>query len=519
MGKTKGAIAAGSAETARAGAMILEAGGNAFDAAIAAKLMAFVSEPMMTAAGGGGFLTAFCADHSPVVFDFFTQTPKRRRPTEELDFFPVELDYGGVTQVFHVGLGSIAVPGNIAGLFTVHKHLGSMPFREIAAPAIEAAREGVPITPFFHYCYQLCYPCITSMETGRQLYLKRNGEAFEMGEKFKMPKWADTLAFLAEHGPDEFYRGEIAQQIVMACQTRGGHLTYEDMAEYRTMMRKPLRIKYRGYEVFTTPPPAAGGALAAYTLKLMEKERVGSFRFGSAEHLTLLVNAMRLTKVERRRRFDDFIYQPDVAERFFNLEDLAALQRILSHAMTKIGSTTHLTVADADGNVACTTSSLGEGSGFVLPGTDIMLNNMLGEEDLNPNGFHQFVADERLTSMMAPTIVAKGGHPLLAVGSGGANRIRSIVAQVVSNFIDFGMSPKAAIDAPRIHWENGQLNLEPGYTPEHVEDIYVIDPLEVNHWKQKAFFFGGAHSVFMDADGIPKAIGDSRRVGAAIDVR
>lgn len=512
MSNIKGVIAAGNVHTAEAGAEVLKAGGNAFDAAVAAAWVTFVAEPTMTSAGGGGFMTGFTAEGKRMAVDFFSQTPKIKKPEDELNFYPVEIDYGGTTQIFHAGLASAAVPGCVAGLFHIHKRFGKMPFQELVQPAIALAKKGVAVNEFMNSCFLLVGPAVSSLPSGKALY-QPHGEYLKPGDTWYMPEFADTLEFLSRNGLDEFYKGEIANKIVKDCQERGGYLTAADFENYQVIERQPLSIAYRDYEVCTNPPPSAGGSLVAFTLKMMEQERLREYGFGSGKHLNALAHAMKLTYHSRAERFDNNIHNSEVSDYFFDKSYLAEQQQKMpSKKAFKLGSTTHFSVADADHNIASITTSLGEGSGYAAYG--VMLNNMLGEEDLNPGGFHKWPTDHRITSMMSPSILLKNGRPVLATGTGGANRIRSIIAQVISNYVDFDMHGKEAIEAPRIHWEAGKLDIEPGFHPEHTKAIDTAEELEVVQWDKKAFYFGGAHSVMISEKGDLQGMGDERRVGA-----
>ncbi|MEM9980683.1 MAG: gamma-glutamyltransferase, partial [Cyanobacteria bacterium P01_D01_bin.2] len=178
----------------------------------------------------------------------------------------------------------------------------------------------------------------------------------------------------------------------------------------------------------------------------------------------------------------------------------------------KLGSTTHLSVIDSDGNAASVTTSNGEGSSYVIPGTNIMVNNMLGEEDLNPHGFHQWLPNQRMSSMMAPTMVLRDGRPDLVLGSGGSNRIRTAILQVISNLVDFAMPLDTAVAAPRIHWENDVFHLEPGF--DQAALVPIIVSAKPVWWQTQNMFFGGVHAVGLDRDGTLHGAGDARRRGA-----
>lgn len=524
-----GVVSAGHEKTAEAGQAILQAGGNAFDAAVGAVFAACVVEPTLTSLGGGGFLlahkTSGCAvsPSENVLFDFFTQTPGSREHCSKPDFYPIEADFGDSVQEFHIGMGSIAVPGVLAGLLTVHKRLGRLPLKVVVEPAIAIARSGVEITGFQRYCYELLEPILRGTERSRAMFAP-GGVLIGAGDCLQMNEFANTLEYLADLGDEDalkvFYEGEIAQQIVRDCVAGGGYLSLEDLKAYEVVERSPLSINYRGVQLLTNPPPSAGGALIAFCLELLDRFDLNEMVHGSAEHLTLLSQAMRWTNEARRNHLDGRLFESGIAQKFTasDLVDKYAgpLTEIMSNQLNRWGSTTHLSVLDDEGNAASVTTSNGEGSSYVVPGTQIMLNNMLGEEDLNPLGFNRWPKNRRMSSMMAPTMILKEGRPQLVLGSGGSNRIRTAILQVISNIVDFGMPMKQAVESPRIHWESGAFHLEPGYAKAAVEgaETEFLGTDRVVHWQQANMFFGGVHSVGLDADGNLTGAGDFRRSGA-----
>lgn len=534
-----GVVSAGHEKTAEAGAMIFELGGNAFDAAVAASFMACVVEPTLTSLGGGGFLLAHeangLAGHENTLFDFFTQTPgcrteqsqpRQSQPEKgQLDFYPIEANFGDSIQEFHIGLASMAVPGVLAGLLAVHKKLGRLPLKAVVEPAVNCARSGLQVSGFQGYCYELLHPILLATEAARTIYAP-NGSLLKSGEKLCMPEFADTLEYLAGLGDEAalraFYEGEIAQSVVRDCQAGGGFLSLEDFQRYEVIERSPLSINYRGVQMLTNPPPSAGGSLIAFCLELLDRHDLSQMTFGSVEHLTLLSQAMRWTNEARRSHLDNALFDPDIAEKFLAADLIdkydQPLQALMNQGSNRWGSTTHISVMDDEGNAASITTSNGEGSSYVIPGTQIMMNNMLGEEDLNPSGFHQWPLDQRMSSMMAPTLILKGGKPQLALGSGGSNRIRTAILQVISNILDFGLPLAAAVEAPRIHWENGVFHLEPGLPTDRQDDALLHSaPLgtdSVLHWQQSNMFFGGVHTVGLNASGALQGAGDPRRSGS-----
>jgi gamma-glutamyltranspeptidase/glutathione hydrolase len=511
--KTCGVIAAGHPKTAEAGIEILRNGGNAFDAAVAAILTSFVAEPGLTSAAGGGFLLAHTQANQNILFDFFTQTPRQKRNLGEINFYPVEMDFGGAVQEFHIGLGSMAVPGNLAGVFHVHKRLGRLPFTVVAEPAIHYAKNGVKLNKFQYYCLaSILKPIIIDYKEGRQFF-RPTGEVIEPEGILIMKDFADTLAYLAEKGAREFYEGDIAHRLVKDCQDLGGHLTLEDLKNYRVIEREPLVIDYRGNTLVTNPPPSSGGTLIAFALKLLSKIDVASLGFGTTHHLEILGQVMQLTNEARKDGYDANLYQSDIAEKFLSNEHLVNYEHKLTETVNKWGSTTHLSVVDGEGNAASVTTSNGEGSGYVIPGTGIMVNNMLGEDDLNPQGFHQWQENVRISSMMAPTIVLKDNQPEIVLGTGGSKRIRTAILQVISNILDFKMSVKEAVDSPRVHWENDVFHVEPGFAEEEINKLTLPANNQLVRWQEKNLFFGGVHTVLETSEGLIEGAGDKRRDG------
>ncbi|MEO0541714.1 MAG: gamma-glutamyltransferase [Cyanobacteria bacterium P01_A01_bin.105] len=509
-----GIVAAGHIKTAEAAAAMLRTGGNAFDAAVAGVLAACVAESVLTSLGGGGFLLAHTAAGHNVLFDFFSQTPKTAlKPGQSLDFYPIEANFGDTTQTFHIGLGSMAVPGVWAGLLRVHQRLGRLPLAVVAEPAISLARQGVTVNPFLAYVYQVLRPILTANPATQAIYAP-TGQLLQAGDRLYLSSFADTLSHLVAH-PDDFYHGDIARQIAQACADRGGYLTQADLDTYQVRERAPLQTEYRGRTLLTNPPPSSGGTLIAFALQLLSAAELGSYTHGSAAHLRCLSTVMQLTNTARREGYDARLYDPTVAADFLSAQNLAPYQQQLTTPVNKLGSTTHLSVIDSQGNAASVTTSNGEGSAYVVPGTGIMINNMLGEADLNPHGFHQWQPHQRISSMMAPTLVLQHNQPEVVLGSGGSNRIRTAILQVISNLIDFGMPLPEAVTAPRIHWENNLFHLEPAppLKDTKIKDTELTNLGELIRWSDRNMFFGGVHAVSPQA-----GAGDPRRHGAVIKV-
>lgn len=512
--KTQGIIAAGHPKTAEAGRLILEEGGNAFDAAIAAMLASFVVESTLTSLGGGGFLVAHTHNNQNFLFDFFSQTPRHKKNFSELDFKPIEINFGGASQIFHIGLGSMTVPSNVAGVFKVHETLGKLPFKIIAQPAIEYAQKGFIVNEFQDFCFKLLSPIFLASKEGKKIYAPENNLPCQ-DDILCLPQLANTLNILVTEGVKEFYEGEIGKKLIQDCQEQGGYLTKEDLLNYQVIIRKPLENKYRDYKIITNSPPSSGGILISFALKLLEKYNLKDLKFGSIEHLKILGQIMAITNQARKNAYDAKIYEQNIENTFLGAENIANYQQQLDKNISnKLGSTTHISVMDEDGNAASVTTSNGEGSSYFIPNTGIMINNMLGEEDLNPHGFHQWQCNQRISSMMSPTILLKDNQPQIVLGSGGSNRIRTAILQVISNLVDFEMSIKEAVESPRIHGENDIFNVEPSLSisPENLKDLNFPELTQLVLWKKQNMFFGGVHGVRKTKTGFEGA-GDSRREG------
>lgn len=499
-GERKGCVAAGHQITAEAAADILRDGGNAIDACIAGLWAACAAEPVFCAPGGGGFLIVKPAGKPPRLHDFFVDTPLRKLSDDQIDFRDIEVDFGTTTQDFHIGAGSTATPGLVAGLFDLAERYATRPMPVLAEPAMHAARKGVRITAFQAALFQVVAPIYQASESARLLY-KGSAEGLPAkGEEFRNPELADCLDALSREGPRLFYEGEIARIILDGQDTQGGQLTRDDLKSYRVQSRSPLKISYGPAHVYLNPPPSAGGTLVGLGLRLLD---------GVAPDPLTLLHVMEATNSIRREASsaDDLLDEDLLARYRAEVMDRASAPR----------GTTHISVIDGDGNAAAATVSNGEGNGEVLPGCGFMLNNMLGEEDLNPGGFQSWAEGERLSSMMAPTI-ADGAGQVLALGSGGSNRIRTALLQVLANHIGAGQPLDDAITAPRLHLEKDRhLSFEDMFTEGPREALLAAYP-EARLFPGHNLFFGGVHAVLRRDNGSFEGAGDPRRAGMSLTV-
>jgi gamma-glutamyltranspeptidase/glutathione hydrolase len=503
----KGVISSGDKTTSEAGAKMLQNGGNAFDAICAAMLMSPLSEPMLTSLGGGGFMMCHEDGKEAELYDFFVDVPPNR--VEDKDFFPIDVDFGTAIQEFHVGTASIAIPGVLKGVYEIHKEKGRLPFEDIAQPAIEAATNGIYLSKMQGSFVHLLEPILTSTGESKNLFMQ-DGKLIDHTHLFKNPEYANFLKEFVKQGDKIFYEGEIASDIEKLCTERGGDLRKEDLKDYHIIKREPIKFDFRGHDIVTNTTPSAGGILIAFALKLLEKEDLKEF--GSTTHIKKLIETMVTTSDFRHEKVNEFLHQEGLAN---ILDDELLMNHYFKAFQNRVnlwGNTTHISVIDADGNAASVTTTNGEGSGIIAPNTGIMLNNMLGEEDLNPHGFFSWPSGVRLPSMMAPTMVLKDNKPQMVLGSAGSNRIRSAITQAVLNYTVFGHDIKEVCHEKRIHFEKGKLFFEPGYEKAMVDE--VKKHYDVTEFHDISVFFGGVNAVTDSLVGSS----DPRRGGDTIEV-
>lgn len=519
----RGAIAAGHPLTAEAGARVLAGGGTAVDACIAAAFASWVTESPLTGPGGGGFLLVHDAARDVTrLADFFVCVPglgRRERSGSPMIEINVAFEPDSL-QLFSIGSASCAVPGVAMGLEDVHRRFGRMDWRDLIAQAIELARAGVEMTPAQDFLHQILDPILRSGEEGRRVF-GSGGKRYEAGETLRLPDLAGTLEQIAEEGARAIYGGELGRKMVAHVEEGGGELTMDDLERFRVVWRHPVRAGYRGCEFVSNPPPSSGGILVAYGLRLLDELGEGG-RPGSAAALLRMIDVMREQTRARSGDFSSFLRRGGLARRLLSDEAvLGAVERVrageagLSEPGRPTG-TTHISVIDSAGNAASLTCSLGSGSGVVVPGTGIHLNNMLGEEDLVAGSEHP---GERLTSMMAPSIVFESGRPRLVLGSAGSVRLRGAIMQTVTNVIGHGLPVEEAVTRPRVHLDESVVQCEGGDGVDHT----ALDELEqmgyeIVRWRRRNLFFGGVSAVELRSDGDLAGAGDPRRGGHGLVV-
>jgi gamma-glutamyltranspeptidase/glutathione hydrolase len=458
-------------------------------------LASLTAEPGLTGLGGGGYMLVAKPSGEASLLDFFVEAPGRGAdPARREELVPIPVTFGDVTQIFNAGPASVGTYGVPAGMCEAVRRFGSLPLSDLTGPAARLAGEGVTLNAEQAYVLQLLEQILVSTPECAAIHAP-DGRLLREGEVIRQPELADTLERLGREGEAPFYEGDIAHAVVDWLEPRGAMLTREDLASYRAIERPPIHALYRDRDVLTNPPPSAGGILIAYALTMLER---------AGEHPPSprrLIAAMAAAQEERTPEFLEGLAEEGFAERF---------------ARTRLGSTTHLSVIDDDGLACSVTCSNGEGAGIVVPGTGIHLNNMLGEQDLNPLGFHQHPPGRRMPSMMSPTVVTAGGIPELVLGSGGSNRIRSAILQTMLAVVDGGMDIAEAVRAPRLHFENGIIYAEPG------ADMTGLEPTghAISRFHELNLFFGGVHAARRDpATQALSGGGDPRRGGSVVVVK
>jgi gamma-glutamyltranspeptidase / glutathione hydrolase len=493
----KGVVAAGHPLTAQAGARVLREGGNAVDATVAAMLTSFAAEPLLTGLGAGGYMLVAGGGQEPTLLDFFVQAPSdpRASGTEGqavAELQAVDVSFGDAAQVFHIGPASCGVYGAPAGVCEAARRWGTIALGDLAAPAAALARAGVALNHGQAYIAEILADLLTSTPECAALWAP-DGRVLREGEVLHNVDLGDALQRLGSDGAEPFYGGDIAAAVCDWLGARGGWLSSEDLARYDAIEREPVRMPYRDREVLTNPPPSAGGTLLAYALALLD-------RGPTPPRLGAIVAAMRAAQGERTLEFLEGLSEEGFLERFL---------------AKRLGSTTHISVLDADGRACSATCTNGEGSGVVVPGTGMHLNNVMGEEDLNPFGFHRHPPGRRMPSMMAPSIVMRDGEVELVLGSAGSNRIRSALLQTIVGAVDHDLDVSDAVAAPRVHFDRGVLYAEPGIELDTLDVDAEDEAMQIVRFAKLNLFFGGVQAVRRRGS-LSSGAGDPRRGGVAV---
>jgi gamma-glutamyltranspeptidase / glutathione hydrolase len=516
----QGVVAAGHPLTAAAGAEVLRGGGNAVDAAVACVLTSFAAESPLTGPGAGGFMLVHTSGGEDHLLDFFVAAPGRGlQSAEPAALTPIDVYFSAdAIQRFNVGPSSCGAYGTTLGLAAALERFGTARLGDLTAGPARAAREGVEVVPMQAFLFEVLEPIFRSTPECSEIYAP-GGRLLRTGDTIRLPELGDLLDRLGAEGPGFLYTGDVAGAVSDWVLERGGLLTREDLEAYEVVEREPARVDYRGRTVLTNPPPSSGGILIADALGILE-------RLDRPHDAAVIAEVIASTNRARDEEFMEGLATEGYLEQFLAKDALdhvatevrSRLERPEapgSAGCTGLGNTTHIAVMDAEGACASVTCSNGSCSGVVVPGTGVHVNNMLGEQDLNPLGYHLHEPGARVPSMMAPTVVLREGRPEIALGSAGSNRIRSAILQTILEVVDHGLPAQEAVSSSRIHVEGLEVEAEPGIDEEALAKLERGD-WRVRRWAEQNLYFGGVQAVARNPEtGELSGGGDPRRGGAA----
>lgn len=478
-----GIVSSSSMIASEIGRDILKQGGNAIDAAVATAFAMAVTWPAAGNIGGGGFIVFMKGNGDVTTIDFREKAPLKA----SLEMF---LDKEG--NIFnnsnHSGGLSIGVPGTVAGLYQAHKKYGKLPWAQLVQPAVKLASEG------FKFSWTLYNHSISF----KRLYAEKNaafanfmlndgGDFIEPGNLWKQPALAETLERVRDHGHDGFYTGKTARLLTKYIKSQGGIISMKDLKAYQAIERKPIKGNYRGYDVYSMPPPSSGGVTMVAMLNMMENYDLQEMGFNSADYIHLLAEVMRRGYASRAEYLGDPDFNPDMPlDKLLSKAYAKNLTQSIDWSKASVSdntkfsqiydgeNTTHISVMDKNGNAVSLTYTLeySYGSKLVAKGLGFLLNNEMG--DFNPvqgvtkrNGQigtnpNLVAPEKRMLSSMTPTIIGKDGKPYLVIGSPGGRTIINSVFQTVLNVLDFKMDIRTAIETGKIHhqWLPDQIRYE-----------------------------------------------------------
>ncbi len=528
-----GMVAAQNRLSAEAGAKVLAAGGNAVDAAIATGFSLAVTLPRAGNLGGGGFMLIHDAESGE---DFAVDYREIAPQSATRDMY---LDENGdvdknLARFSHLAAG---VPGTVAGFYFAHQKFGRLPWKRLLQPAIQQAREGIVVSHDMAELLKVWQKSLCRDEAACGYFFKKDGVPYEAGDLFVQSDLAGTLQLIADQGPDAFYEGRIAEQIIAEMQRGGGLIDAPSLAAYEPIVRTVMRGTYRGYEIVTMPPPSSGGIHILQMLNILEFFPVAGLGAGSADNVHLLAEVARLAYADRSKHVGDpNFYKVPVdwlTSKAYGRELAATIDLKTARKSEDVApgvaprpesnDTTHFSVIDADANVVSNTYTLNFpfGSGIAVAGAGFLLNNEMDDfaaGRLVPNAYgllggdaNSVAAGKRPLSSMTPAIVLANGEPWFATGSMGGSRIITSVLQIIVNVIDHGMNLAEATEAPRMHhqWYPDVLQLESGFSPDTIRLLR-----QRGHTIQDARYSMGSSQTVGFSGGVFRGASDSRRPNA-----
>jgi gamma-glutamyltranspeptidase / glutathione hydrolase len=481
------------------------AGGNAVDVAIAAMVGAMTTEPGIVSVLGGAFVSVWPADGDPEVIDGNVEMPGRGLPRDRFGqgLREIHTSYGG-GMTLYAGHGSVATPGAFAALGVAHDRHGQAAWTDVLAPSVAAARDGYRIGGAAATYLGITGESVFGWDPNtRPLVTRPDGTALQPGDVATNPDLAATLEQIGTEGARSLYIGDLAGSVAADSEERGGLITPADLAAYRAHVRAPLRMQLGDWDVATNPPPSVGGPMLAVMLR----------EFAAVEAW----DWARVIDIQRRV----LSYRRSVHDLSTDLEEdgYALLESVERHGLAGLptsSSTAHVSAVDSDGTACAITASSGYGSGATVPGTGMMLNNCLGEPELNRLGLHALAPGTRLASNMAPSVGRTTSGDVLAIGSPGADRITTALMQVLSRMCLYGIPVQEAIEAPRVHvrfLDDDSTRVDHEDDPDVVAAIAAGSLASYSHGPQ-SMFFGGVGVARRAPDGALEAAGDPRRAAA-----
>lgn len=506
-----GVVAAANPEASKIGVEVMKKGGNAVDAAVATAFAISVFEPNASGIGGGGFmLIRMAKTGKTVVIDYREKAPAKATP----DMFVLDENGKVVNDEITVGGKASGVPGTVAGLLTALEKYGTMKRADVMAPAIKHAGEGIIVSKNLEGIIQDNYEKLVKFDAASEVYLK-DGLPYEAGDRLVNKDLAATLTKISKEGKKAFYEGEIAKKIADEVQKQGGLMTVEDLKNYTIEEREPVVGKYRDYTIISCPPASSGGTHIVQLLNMVENYDLKAMGDNTPESWHIWAESMKQAFADRAEYMGDTAYvkvplkgltskeyAKEVVKKI-DLEKAGKDIKIGDPSKYESGSTTHFSVMDKDGNMVAVTQTINYffGSGVVVPGTGIMMNNEMDDFVPQKNMKNSIEGGKRPLSSMSPTLVLDPkNRPLMTIGSPGATRIIPAVALTISNVIDHGMTLQEAINAPRIaQFQSGKLNAEGRMSFESYNKLQEMGH-EINMRGTYDNYFGGVQGIMMDYD-------------------
>ncbi|MDC1429169.1 gamma-glutamyltransferase [Emcibacteraceae bacterium] len=533
---SKGMVASHNALSSEITAEIMRNGGNAIDAGAALGFALAVTLPRAGNVGGGGFMLIHVAKlNKTIAVDFREFAPEAANKNM---FFDKNGEVAVMDPSYRFSHKSSAVPGSVAGLAHIVENYGTMTLAEVLEPAIRLARDGIVVT------YDLAADLSRSVRlknnaAALKKFYKPDGSNYEVGELFKQPDLAWTLSEIAQNGVDAFYKGSIAEKIVADMEAHNGIITMKDLATYKVIEREPVRGTFRDYDIVAVPAPSSGGTHVIQMLNILENFPLKEMGPGSAGAIHVTAEAMKLAFADRSKYLGDPDFVDIPTEVLINKEYAKSLAAKISLdratpseeiapgnlSIYESDETTHYSVVDSEGNMVGNTYTLmfSFGSGVVIEGTGILMNNNLGNFTLRPDipdAFGLMGSENNMispfrrpVSSMSPVLVSKNGIPFLMTGTPGGSKIISANMQMILNVLEYGMNIGDASVAPRIHhqWYPEELLLEGGISPDTIS-LLRQKGHKINFNKNSAGM-GSLQSV-MSKDGLFYGYSDPRRPGA-----